>query len=310
MSIIFIFPGQGAQQPEMLRRLPDAKAIRQTLEEASDHLGILLSQLDSKEALRSTQAVQLCLLIAGVASARLLCDAECTPSMVLGLSIGAYPAAVTSGWMLFHDALDLVRLRGRLMEDAYPHGYGMSAILGLSLTQVELLVSELTTPAAPLFVANINAPEQVVVAGHEQALDLVAGIAVSKYHARKVTRIAISVPSHCALLQAQADTLVKAFEGIKLQSAKATYISSTSARALFSPAAIRDDLANNMARQVHWHDAITHAQERGGQFAIETYPGATLTQLSRSVFAGRGDALSLCQTGLGNLTVLSARYAK
>ena len=303
-----MFPGQGAQHPEMLRRLPDGKPVRLALEEASDHLGIALSHLDSEEALQSTRAVQLCLLIAGVASARLLCDAGCTPTMALGLSIGAYPAAVISGWMRFQDALDLVSLRGRLMEEAYPHDYGMSAIQGLSLSQVELLVVEITTAEAPLFVANINSPEQITVAGHEQALEQVANVAICKYGARKVTRIAISVPSHCVLLQPQANVLARAFEDINLLSGMAIYISSSSARALFRPAAIRDDLANNMARQVHWYDAITHAQERGAKIAIETYPGATLTQLSRSVFADGGDALSQSQTPLETLVHLCSRY--
>lgn len=308
MSILFMFPGQGAQHPEMLRRLPDSGSVRLTLEEASDHLGIALSSLDSEEALQSTRAVQLCLLIAGVASARLLCDAGCTPTMALGLSIGAYPAAVISGWMRFQDALQLVSLRGRLMEEAYPSGFGMSAILGLSLAQVELLVSELTTEKAPLFVANINSPEQIAVAGHERALDRLATVAISKYGARKVTRIAISVPSHCVLLQPQANVLAQAFEGINLLSGAAIYISSSSARALFRPPAICDDLANNMARRVHWHDAVTHAQERGAKVAIETYPGTTLTQLSRSVFADCGDAVSQSQTTLDTLVYLCSRY--
>lgn len=308
MSTIFMFPGQGAQQPEMLRSLPKAEVVQRTLEEASDHLGLPISSLDSKEALRSTRSVQLSLLIAGVASARLLMDAGCIPRMVLGLSIGAYPAAVSAGWLQFADALNLVRLRGQLMEEAYPSGYGMSAVLGLSLKQVETLVSVLTSEQAPLFVANINSPEQIVVAGHERALERLADVAVSQHHARKVTRIAISVPSHCVLLEKQAATLAKAFQGVKHLKGTATYISTSSARALFKPEAIFDDLANNMARQVHWHDAITHAKERGGNMAIETYPGATLTQLSRPVFCGHGDVVAQSQTTLENLACLCSRY--
>lgn len=307
MSIIFMFPGQGAQQVGMLRNLPETEVVRRTLEEASDHLGLAPASLDSQVALRSTVAVQLCLLIAGVASARLLMDAGCNPRMTLGLSIGAYPAAVSGGWLQFIDALELVRLRGRLMETAYPSGYGMSAVLGLSLRQVETLVSEIGSEQAPLFVANINAPEQIVVAGHEQALERMAELAVGKYHARKVTRVAISVPSHCVLLEPQARALAEAFRGVELATSQATYISSSSARALFEAEAVAEDLAHNMARQVHWHDAITHAQERGGKIAIEINPGTTLTQLSRSVFCGRGDVVAQSQNTLENLICLCAR---
>lgn len=307
MSIIFMFPGQGAQNAGMLRNLPATEVVRQTLEEASDRLGVSVATLDSPEALRSTVAVQLCLLIAGVASARLLIDAGCIPRMTLGLSIGAYPAAVCGGWLKFADALDLVRLRGQLMEAAYPSGYGMSAVLGLPLAQVERLVSEISATGAPLFVANINSPEQIVVAGHEQALERVAELAISKYHARKVTRVAISVPSHCVLLEPQAHALAEAFRRVELTSGQASYISSSSARALFRPEAVADDLANNMARQVHWHDAITHARERDGKIAIEINPGSTLTQLSRAVFCGRGDVIAQSQSTLENLVCLCKR---
>ena len=116
MSSLLVFPGQGAQQPGMLARLP-----RETLNEASDLLGEDVTRLDSAEALRSTRAVQLCLLIAGVAASRQL---AMTPDYVAGLSIGAYPAAVVAGALSFNDALHLVSLRGELMQQAYPQGYG------------------------------------------------------------------------------------------------------------------------------------------------------------------------------------------
>ena len=112
MSSLLVFPGQGAQQPGMLQRLP-----RETLNEASEVLGEDVLRLDSAEALKSTRAVQLCLLIAGVAASRQLTLA---PDYVAGLSIGAYPAAVVAGALSFSDALHLVSLRGELMQQAYP----------------------------------------------------------------------------------------------------------------------------------------------------------------------------------------------
>lgn len=132
MSILFMFPGQGSQRAGMLHALPGDPAVAQTLTEAGDMLGVNPLTLDTAEALRSTVAVQLCLLIAGVAVARTLARQDAGPDMVAGLSIGAWPAAVVAGVLEFSDVLRLVRLRGQLMEDAYPSGYGMVAIIANS----------------------------------------------------------------------------------------------------------------------------------------------------------------------------------
>jgi len=128
MSSLLVFPGQGAQRPGMLQALP-----ADVLEQASDALGEDVRALDSAQALANTRAVQLCLLIVGVAHARQL---QRTPDYVAGLSIGAYPAAVIAGALDFADAIRLVSLRGELMQNAYPQGYGMTAIIGPELSTV------------------------------------------------------------------------------------------------------------------------------------------------------------------------------
>jgi len=114
--------------------------------------------------------VQLCLLIAGVAATRLLAQRGHQPELVAGLSIGAYPAAVIAGALTFADALKLVALRGELMQQAYPHGYGMSAITGLTQAQLEPLLAEIHTATQPLYLANFNAQRQLIVAGRDTAL--------------------------------------------------------------------------------------------------------------------------------------------
>ena len=138
MSILFMFPGQGSQNAGMLHALPQDPAVARTMEEAGDALNVDPLGLDTEQALGSTVATQLCLAIAGVAAARALIRQDAAPDMVAGLSIGAWPAAVAAGVMDFGDALRLVRLRGQLMEDAYPSGYGMAAIVGLDEPQVRL----------------------------------------------------------------------------------------------------------------------------------------------------------------------------
>jgi len=275
VSSLLVFPGQGAQQPGMLARLP-----RETLNEASDWLGEDVTQLDSAEALRSTRAVQLCLLIAGVAASRQLAMA---PDYVAGLSIGAYPAAVVAGALGFSDALHLVSLRGELMQQAYPQGYGMTAIIGLELALVEDLLAQVHSADAPVYLANINADNQVVIAGSDAAMKAVAELAKG-CGAGLAKRLAVSVPSHCPLLEVPAQRLAEAFARVALQTPKVGYLSGSRARPLNRPEALRDDLAFNMCRIVDWRGTVQSAYERGVRLQIELPPGAVLTGLARRVF--------------------------
>ncbi|WP_223546923.1 malonate decarboxylase subunit epsilon [Pseudomonas sp. A-B-19] len=275
MSSLLVFPGQGAQQPGMLARLP-----RETLNEASDLLGEDVTQLDSAEALQSTRAVQLCLLIAGVAASRQLAMA---PDYVAGLSIGAYPAAVVAGALGFSDALHLVSLRGELMQQAYPQGYGMTAIIGLDLAAVEGLLARVHCVEMPVYLANINADNQVVIAGSDAAMKAVAELAKG-CGAGLAKRLAVSVPSHCPLLETPAQRLAEAFAKVSLQTPKIGYLSSSRARPLIKPDALRDDLAFNMCQIVDWRGTVQSAYERGVRLQIELPPGAVLTGLARRVF--------------------------
>jgi malonate decarboxylase epsilon subunit len=273
MSSLLVFPGQGGQRAGMLQQLP-----RPILDEASAALNEDVLTLDSTEALASTRAVQLCLLIAGVASARLL---EHTPDYVAGLSIGAYPAAVTAGSLGFADALKLVSLRGELMQQAYPQGYGMTAIIGLDLSALEGLIAQVHTPQTPVYLANINADNQTVIAGSNEAMKAVAnrvrGTGVAK-------RLAVSVPSHCVLLEKPAEALAEAFAQVPLKVPAITYLSSTRARPIRDVEQLRDDLTFNMCRIVDWRGTVQGAYERGVRLQIELPPGAVLSGLARRVF--------------------------
>jgi malonate decarboxylase epsilon subunit len=303
MSVLFTFPGQGAQKPGMLHALPDHPETARTLLDASDALGRDVLALDSEAALRSTVAVQLCLLVAGVAMARVLAAHEARPQMVAGLSIGAWPAA---GVLPFPDAVRLVELRGRLMEDAYPSGYGMTAIGGLTRQQLEPLVAQVHGPASPVYVANLNAPRQIVIAGLDTALQAVAERALAQ-GAQRAERLAVAVPSHCELLDAQARTLDCAIDQVTLARPRITYISSSQARALFDARRIGADLAANMARPVLWADTVRHAWERGARLAVEMPSGSVLTRLAGPEFPD-GVALS-CESERLDSLVAAVRGA-
>lgn len=295
MKILFTFPGQGTQYAGMLQNLPGME-----LALAREVLGAEANTLDTPDALQHTRAVQLALLIAGVAWARELERRGVAPDIVSGLSIGAYPAAVIAGALEFTDALTLVALRGDLMEQAYPHGYGLTAIMGLTLPQVESLVAGSGT-----FIANLNAETQIVIAGSDEAMADVAKRALDK-GASKAHRLAVSVPSHCALLAEPAQRLVEAFRHVTLSRPRCAYLSGSTGRVLWQPERIADDLAMNMARTVRWQDAAISANEREARLAIEMPPGGVLTCLTRQA-EWEGESVSLERSGVDVAVHLAKR---
>ncbi|MCS3604410.1 malonate decarboxylase epsilon subunit [Buttiauxella sp. BIGb0471] len=275
MKILFTFPGQGTQRVGMLQKLPQDSDIMARVRAV---LGDEADALDTIDALKHTRAVQLCLLIAGVACAQELERNGVVPDMVCGLSIGAFPAAVVAGALSFEDALRLVALRGDLMEQAYPQGYGLTAITGLQLSQVETLVEGSGT-----YIANINAEQQIVIAGREEDMAKVAQRAL-KFGAQKAKQLAVSVPSHCELLAEPALKLQQAFADVTLTRPRCTYLSGSTARVAWQPEKIAEDLALNMSRTVRWRDAMIAANERDVRLAIEMPPGSVLTGLTRQAF--------------------------
>ncbi|ASW00900.1 malonate decarboxylase subunit epsilon [Paraburkholderia aromaticivorans] len=305
MSVLFTFPGQGAQRTGMLHALPEHPEAMHALDEASETLGYDALSLDDANALRSTVAVQLCLLIAGVAHARVVCAHGHAPDIVTGLSIGAYPAAVIAGALDYADAVRLVSLRGQLMERAFPHGYGMTVIVGMTQRTLERLLMEVNSAAMPVFLANINAQTQMVVAGSDAAMQRLATLALER-GAQRCERLDVAVPSHCALLDAPAAALADAFGRVAVRAPRIVYLSSSMARPLFDGPRIAADLAGNMARQVRWHDTVRLAWERGARLAVEMPPANVLTRLSSAIFT-EGIAVSCSETALPDVGALIER---
>ncbi|QXG37564.1 malonate decarboxylase subunit epsilon [Pseudomonas viridiflava] len=303
MSSFWVFPGQGAQQANMLHQLPDDPVVRDCLQDASTALGEDVMALDTAQALQSTRAVQLCLLIAGVACARLLQARKCKPDYVAGLSIGAYPAAVIAGALAFDDAVRLVALRGELMQSAYPEGYGMTAVIGLDQAQVEAMIAQVHQAGMPVFLANIIADNQLVIAGSAEAMRQVGQLAKAA-GAAAIKRLAVSVPSHCSLLEAPAQTLADAFARVEISKPSVRYLSGSTARPVMDVEKLRDYLAFNMCRVVDWRSTVETAYERGVRLQIELPPGAVLTGLARRVF-DQGTAVAFQSARLDSLIALS-----
>ncbi len=300
-----MFPGQGGQRPGMLHNLPAHPAVAQTLAQASVVLGRDCLSFDNADSLKSTVAVQLCLLIAGVAMARVFAVHQVVPDMVAGLSIGAFPAAVAAGALDYADALRLVQLRATLMEQAYPTGFGMAAITGLQRPELEQLINQVHGAKNPVYLANLNAPAQLVISGCDQALDEVMARSL-QHGATKAQRLTVSVPSHCELFDAAALSMQNAIAEVDLKPPTLIYLSASAARAIYDPLKLQHDLANNMSRQVHWSETLRLAWERGARLAIEMPGGAVLSNLASSQWS-EGYAVCCDNSRLDNMLALALR---
>ena len=307
MTAAFLFPGQGAQREGLLHQLPEHPAVRWTLREASEILGDDSSALDGSRALESTAVVQQALLIAGVAAARALIAEDVHPAVVAGMSIGAFSAAVTCGTLSFADALPLVRSRGEWMQTAFPSGYGLAAIEGLDEARVEDIVHRVRTPELPVYVSNVNAPRQIVVAGKDAALDAVISYARHE-DAQRAERLAVDVPSHTPLMQPVADRLEHAMAQLRVKPPSVPYMSNRGGRPLYDAEAIREDLAVSIAQTVRWYDALEVARELGPTLFIEMPPGHVSAHLATRLFSNVR-ALSVADEGLRPAVVLATRRA-
>jgi malonate decarboxylase epsilon subunit len=283
MSVAFLFPGQGSQRPGMLHALPEHPAVAATLEEASDVLGQDVMGLDEESVLASTVSTQMALYTAGVAVARALDAEDAKPDVVSGLSVGAYAAAATAGAVSFADGLRLVRKRAQTMENMFPSGYGLSAIVGLDEKRVADLVAQATTPEHPIFVGNINALQQIVVAGAVEGLDKIVALATTA-GCKKAERLSVRVPSHCPLLEPVAQMLLEDVKGLPPLPVRVQYVSNRRARPTKAGDKIREDIATNIAHSVRWHDATQVMAEMGTTLFVEMNPGHVLANLASASF--------------------------
>src|ERR1700685_2020790 len=285
MSVAFVFPGQGSQSSGMLHLLLNHPAVVRTLDEISEVLHADVRNLDCQLCLNSDVSVQLALFSAGVATARALMAQGVQPTAVAGLSVGAFAAAVVAGVLALADGVELVRLRATKMVGLYPNGYGLSAIVGLDESQVTKIVQATSSDQAPVFVGNINAPRQIVIAGSHVGMDRALDEARPQ-GARKAIRLNVSSPMHCCLVQPVADILARRISTMTLQTPQVPYVANVNARAVRTKELVASDLANNIAQGVRWHDATRVLKELGCNLFLVMPPGRILSDLAQQSHAG------------------------
>ena len=293
MSFGFVFPGQGSQSVGMLATLAPAAeaepAIRDTFAEASAVLGYDLWQLVAQgpaERLNSTESTQPAMLAASIATWRLWRGrGGSEPAVVCGHSLGEFSALVAAGAIDFPAAIELVRFRGRVMQEAVPEGTGaMAAILGLEDAQVIEACRE-AAQGGVVEAVNFNAPGQVVIAGAREPVER-AIEAAKRRGAKRAVALPVSVPSHSSLMGPAAQRFSERLATVDFRPPRIRFVSAVDAESHESPADLRHLLVRQLSSPVRWSEVVHVLAVSGIGALIECGPGKVLTALNRRIERG------------------------
>jgi [acyl-carrier-protein] S-malonyltransferase len=289
MTIAFLFPGQGSQAVGMGRGFAETSgAAKAVYAEANDALGFDLARLSFEgpaAELALTANTQPAVLTASVAAAAAARERGLVPAMAAGHSLGEYSALVVAGALRFADAVRLVRRRGELMQAAVPVGVGaMAAIIGLDLAAVKRLCEE-AARGEVVTIANINAPAQIVIAGHRAAVERAVALATER-GGRKSVVLPVSAPFHCSLMQPAARELAGAVEAIRVADPTIPVVRNVDAEVSRTGAEVKQGLLRQVASPVRWTACVERLVRDGADAFVEVGPGRVLSGLLRRIVDG------------------------
>lgn len=288
--LAFVFPGQGSQSMGMLSGLAEVYPIvKNTFEQGSDALGLdlwALVQQGEPDVLNQTHNTQPAMLAADVAMWRVWCElSEIRPLWCAGHSLGEYSALVCSNAMRFEESIALVAERGRLMQEAVPVGIGaMAAIIGLS---DDLVIKACMDSAENEIVSavNFNSPGQVVIAGHDAAVER-AMSAAKEAGAKRALKLPVSVPSHCQLMASAAEKLAEKLQAIKIDTPDMTIVHNVDIASHDVADNIRGALKEQLFKPVRWVETIQSMSDQGVTDFVECGPGKVLMGLNKRIVKG------------------------
>jgi [acyl-carrier-protein] S-malonyltransferase len=287
MALAFVFPGQGSQSVGMLAELGAAEpVVRDTFAEASEVLGYDLWELcqDGPESdLGATERTQPAMLAAGVATWRVWVQlGGPRPLAMAGHSLGEYTALVCADAMDFRTAIDVVRFRGQVMQQAVPLGQGaMAAVLGLDDADLDAACRE-AAQGEVVEPVNFNAPGQTVIAGNATAVARAIDAAKAR-GARRAVLLPVSVPSHSSLMLGAADRLAEKLATVDVRMPNVPDVYTVDVRRHASPEGIRQSLKEQLFKPVRWADTVRAMIAGGATTFVECGPGKVLTSLNRRI---------------------------
>ncbi|MFN3325156.1 MAG: ACP S-malonyltransferase [Bryobacteraceae bacterium] len=284
--IAFLFPGQGSQFAGMGKSLFDSYAsARGVFEEADRALGLPLSRLcfeGPEEDLKLTENTQPALLTVSTAAFAVLRELGLEPDYVAGHSLGEYSALVAAGALRFADAVRLVRKRGQYMQEAVPKGVGaMAALLRLPEGELDRILTE-AAQGEVVTAANLNSPDQIVIAGHAGAVERAAELAKAA-GARRAVILPVSAPFHCPLMKPAQERLAADLDATEFQDLRYPLINNWEAREIRTGAEARRGLFEQVPNPVRWADSIRCLASKGVTRFVEVGAGSVLLGLLRNI---------------------------
>jgi [acyl-carrier-protein] S-malonyltransferase len=286
--IAFVFPGQGAQKVGMGRALAAAFPVcRDTFDEADAALGEPLSALcfdGPEDRLQLTENTQPAILAVSIAACRLAESRGVRAGFAAGHSLGEYSAHVAAGTLSFADALRTVRRRGQYMQQAVPVGEGaMSAILGLEAEAVAAACVEAAAETGRVVsAANLNAPGQIVIAGHHDAVARAGAVAKAR-GAKRVIPLAVSAPFHCALMKPAEERLAPELRALTANDPRIPVVANVDAEPKRDAGAAVEALIQQVSSPVRWDDVVRRLIAEGATRFVELGPGTVLAGLIRKI---------------------------
>lgn len=285
-KIAFVFAGQGAQTVGMGKELTENFACaKKVFEEASESLGFDIEEMifrGDAETLMITENTQPAIVTMSTAALRVLEEKGIKPDVVAGLSLGEYTAHIASGSLEFKEAVRLVKMRGKYMQEEVPQGVGaMAAIIGLEPAAVKACC-EKASSVGICTPANLNCPGQIVVSGEKAAVDTCCTLA-KEAGAKRALPLAVSAPFHCSMLVGAGEKLEKEFANVTIHDMQIPVI--TNVTADYVPA--KEDIVPLLVKQVSsavlWEDSVRRMLADGVDTFIEVGPGKALSGFIRKI---------------------------